>query len=400
MADVRPFPAVRYNTVRFGRDLTQLVCPPYDVIPQVEQAALYDRHPNNMIRLELTRREPTDYSDDDRYVRAAQWFAEWQRAGVLVADEAPGLYAYEQRFLLNGVSQQRRGLLAALRVEPWERRVVLPHERTLAGPKRDRLELMRACHANLSPIWGMYAGVPDATRELWASLDGREPDEEARDRDGVEHRVWAVSDAGVLARFHEAMTESPVYIADGHHRYETARHFEEEFCGSNPCSADAAAHFTLAYLVDVDDPGLIVLGTHRLIRSPRSLDAEEVRRTLEQWFELTPGPAGAALLDEGGTHPRPALCVLAPRLELAAVARFVRTLCPKSSPRIAPPHGADWIWRRFIRWQSTDSFPRAPLSFPNLGPCSTLGPSRRLSRRPAAAKQTSFSLCVIRRYGK
>src|SRR3954453_9848119 len=136
MADVRPFPAVRYNTVRLGRDLTQLVCPPYDVLPQVEQAALYDRHPNNMIRLELTRREPTDYSDDDRYVRAAQWFAEWQRAGVLVADEVPGLYAYEQRFLLNGVSQQRRGLLAALRVEPWECRVVLPHERTLAGPKR------------------------------------------------------------------------------------------------------------------------------------------------------------------------------------------------------------------------------------------------------------------------
>src|SRR5439155_22248775 len=144
-------------------------------------------------------------------------------------------------------------------------------------------------------IWGMYARAPSATTELWASISGQEPDQEAVDRDGVTHRVWAVTDPGQVQRFHEAVADSPVYIADGHHRYETALAYETEVCSSSPCSADAAAHFTLAYLVDVADPGLIVLGTHRLIRSPRPLHPEQVRRTLEESFELQPADSPSSL---------------------------------------------------------------------------------------------------------
>ncbi len=294
-----------------------------------------------MVRLELTREEPTDRSEVDRYGRAAELFAEWQSAGVLTRDPAPALYAYDQDFSLEGARQHRRGLLAALRIEPWDRRVVLPHERTLSGPKRDRFELMRACRANFSPIWGMYARAPNATTELWASISAQEPDQEAVDRDGVTHRIWGVTDPGQVRRFHEAVADSPVYIADGHHRYETALAYENETCGSSPCSADAAAHFTLAYLVDVADPGLIVLGTHRLIHSPHPLDAEQVRGTLEESFELERADGPASMLDRLGADGRPAFGVWAPRLGLSAVARLHGDEVPESA---AP--GRSRAWRR------------------------------------------------------
>src|SRR5205823_866391 len=128
-----------------------LVCPPYDVISPEQQAAFYARHPHNAIRLELTEAEPGDRSDADRYARAGAWFSEWRASGILTPEARPALYAYSQEFAFDGSRRERRGLLAALRLEPWESRVVRPHERTLSGPKRDRLDLIRASHASLSP---------------------------------------------------------------------------------------------------------------------------------------------------------------------------------------------------------------------------------------------------------
>ncbi len=341
LADIRPFHGLRYNTSRFGRDLSNLVCPPYDVITPDEQAALYARHPNNAIRLELTKGEPTDQSDGDRYQRAAHWFSEWRSSEVLATERPPALYAYSQEFLLDGAPRQRRGLLAALRLEPWEKRVVRPHERTLSGPKRDRLELMRASHASFSPIWGLYPNAPRATAELWNSVEGRALDAEATDGDGVAHRIWAVDDDVILRSFHDSLADSPVYIADGHHRYETARHFEDETCESSECSEDAAVHFILTYLVDAADPGLIVLGTHRLIRSPRPLGADQVRLTLEPSFDLEPRPGGpAALLTALHSNAgRPAFGVWAPAIGLSLIARLHGTEVAESA---APSRSAAW----------------------------------------------------------
>jgi uncharacterized protein (DUF1015 family) len=300
------------------------VCPPYDVISPGEQAAFYEKHPHNAIRLELTRSDLNDRSDNDRYRRAASDFAAWQSENVLIREPAPALYAYSHAFTLDGMQRERRGLLAALRVEPWDRRTVRPHERTLSGPKRDRLELMRASRANFSPIWGLYAEAPNATRDLWETISASEPDAEATDGEGVVHRTWVVTDPSLIRSFHSRLSDSPVYIADGHHRYETAMHYEAERCSAEPCSADAAVHFTLAYLVDVADPGLIVLGTHRLIRSPRPLDAEEVARTLDASFDLERGADGPTALLEALqlAGDRPAFAVWAPPLGLSAVARL------------------------------------------------------------------------------
>jgi uncharacterized protein (DUF1015 family) len=341
LADIRAFRGIRYNASRFGRDVSDLVCPPYDVISPDEQTALYARHPNNAVRLELTQSEPTDRSEAERYHRAAQWFSEWRSEQVLATEPNPALYAYLHEFTLNGASQQRRGVLAALRVEPWEKRVVRPHERTLSGPKRDRLELMRACRANLSPIWGLYGGAPDITARFWDRLEAQSCDAESVDRDGVVHRLWVITDPALVRGFRQRLTDSPVYIADGHHRYETAMHYEDETCESSACSEDAAVHFTLAYLVDVSDPGLTVLGTHRLIRSPRTLDAREVRSILEREFELQPRVGGAVSLLEalGIEGDRPAFGVWAPSLGMSVVARLRGAEVPEAA---APGRSAAW----------------------------------------------------------
>jgi uncharacterized protein (DUF1015 family) len=319
------------------------VCPPYDVISLDEQTALYQRHPYNAIRLELTRPEPADRDEGDRYRRAAEDFAAWRTNEVLAPEPAPALYAYLQEFELDGLRRERRGLLAALRIEPWEKAVVRPHERTLSGPKRDRLELTRACRASFSPIWGLYANASDATADLWSSVSGRECDAEALDGDGVRHRVWVVIDPTLVRAFHDRLRESPVYIADGHHRYETAMHYENEVCTARSCSDDAAVHFTLAYLVDAGDPGLIVLGTHRLVRSPRPLDARQLRERLSESFDLETrrdGPRG--LLDAiARDADRPAFGVWAPSLGLSEVARLRDVAVPEA---VAP--GRSDAWRR------------------------------------------------------
>ena len=341
LADIRAFQGIRYNASRFGRDVSDLVCPPYDVISPDEQAALYERHAYNVIRLELTRAEPFDRSEADRYRHAAESFSAWQSQAVLTREPAPALYAYLQEFTLDGSPRQRRGVLAILRVEPWEKRIVLPHERTLSGPKRDRLDLMRACQANFSPIWGLYDNAPGATADLWNSTSEHEPDAEAVDRDGVAHRVWAVTDPTIVRGFHDCLRNSPVYIADGHHRYETAMHYDRERCGETPCAEDAAVHFTLTYLVDAADPGLIVLGTHRLIRSPRPLDAGVVRRTLASSFDLDARDGGPVGLMEAldGDGDRPAFGVWSPSLGLSAIARLRGDAVPES---VAPQRSAAW----------------------------------------------------------
>ncbi|MEA2642869.1 MAG: hypothetical protein QOF51_4263 [Chloroflexota bacterium] len=340
MADIRPIRGLRYNAARFGRDISSLVCPPFDVISPAEQSQLYERHPKNAIRLELTRQGPGD-APDARYQQAAVDFAAWRDEGTLVEESAPALYAYAEEF--DGGRRVRRGLIAAMCLEPWERRIVLPHERTLSAAKADRMALMQACMANFSPIWGLYRDADGVTGQLWASIGDRAPDEEAVDGEGVRHRVWAVTDTGLAAQFHEALDDAPVYIADGHHRYTTALIFRDELRQqANTWDADAAPNFVLTYLVEGSDPGLVVLGTHRLIKAPSGVDEATVRKTLAEDFELQDvegGPTGLLArleqLPEG-----PAFAVWAPSHGMSLIARLRD---PQGVPEsVAEGHSAAW----------------------------------------------------------
>jgi uncharacterized protein (DUF1015 family) len=326
LADVRPFPGVRFNLARAGEDLSNLVCPPFDVISPEQQAALYARDPHNAVRLELPMEEPGDATG--KYRRAASEYAAWISEGVLVRDAEPALYLYECRFNHQGQSLRRRGLIAALRLEPWERRVVRPHERVLAGAIQDRIQLMRACHANFSPIWVLYRGLETQTEALWRIGEARPPEFHSVDRDGAEHAVWRCTDPAPLELFHGALLQQPVYIADGHHRYTTALQLRDEL---NPADPDSAANFVLAHLVQAEDPGLPVTGIHRLVRLDGETDGAALRTRLSDWFQLSAhdgDPAGLFAALQSGPRP-PAFGIYAPKLGLCHLASLKADAVPR-----------------------------------------------------------------------
>lgn len=344
MAEIRSFRAVRYSPALFGRDLSAVICPPYDVISPQEQAELYARHPYNIVRLELTREEPGS-NGASRYQRAASDYRRWRADGTLIQEARPALYLYRQEFSVEGAVHQRRGLIALLRLETWESRAVRPHERTLSAPRRDRLELMRATRANLSPIWVLNRGQGARGLKAWERTEGRPSDIAATDDAGVRHEVW-VDDDPILARaLRESFMDQPMYIADGHHRYETAVEFRNENCaGPSPCPEDAPVNFALAYVVESGDPGLLVLPTHRVVRCEAGLDREAVVRCLDRWFHVREYPEGptAVLAALRQADPVPAFGILAPRMGLSAVARLRD---PAGVPEALVP-GRSEQWRR------------------------------------------------------
>lgn len=273
MADVRPLPGIRYAA---GSDLAELVTPPYDVISPEAQARYYARDPHNIIRLELGCEEPGDDDLSNKYTRAAQTFAEWRLHGVMRQDE-PALYLYEQRFTLAGATHRKVSLLARVRLEPWEARVILPHERTMSKPKADRLRLMHACAANLSPLMALY---DDPAGELAAHFEATlaTPAEVAfTDEASEDHRLWLMRDERLIASIEDFFSGRQLYIADGHHRYETALTYRDEVAAQrkDPLEPGDAANFTLMALSAIEDPNLVVLPTHRVLRD---LDPGRVAR--------------------------------------------------------------------------------------------------------------------------
>ena len=264
MADVRPLPGIRYAD---EAQLAALVTPPYDVISPEAQARYYARDPHNIIRLELGREEPGDDDLDNRYTRAAATFAEWRRTGVLRQDD-PSLYLYEQRFSSGGTSYTRTCLLARVRLEPWEAGVVLPHERTLSKPKDDRLKLTRACAATLSPIMSLYDDPEGALTRTLDVIRAQPSLAAFRDDAGEEHRLWIAGDDALTGPVADFFANRQLYIADGHHRYETALTYRDEVRAQRPdLEPDDAVNFTLMGLTALEDPGLVVLPTHRILRN-------------------------------------------------------------------------------------------------------------------------------------
>jgi uncharacterized protein (DUF1015 family) len=251
------------------------VAPPYDVIPDTEVARYEARSPNNVVRLTRPGRD---------YERAARTFDGWLDNGILEPDP-PSMYLHEVRF----DGKRRRDLIAALRLQPYEDRVVLPHERTHSGPKEDRLALLRATKANLEPLWFVYEGQGSALQQIIEVVSGRQPAVTFNGPEGTEHRLWVISDPALHAAIHAALQPLPVLIADGHHRYETALAYAEEVGGD----ADAASRFTLALLTDLDDPGLQVLPTHRVLKAGVAVTGGEEKATLEETLAALRGQVAA-----------------------------------------------------------------------------------------------------------
>lgn len=264
MADVQPLRGIRYAKEAV-EDLGQVVTPPFDVISPEEQARYYARHPHNMIRLELGLGQESDTMLDNRYSRAAAAFAEWRNDGILSQEVAPCYYLYQQVFRYGEQTFTRTSLLARVRLEPWSVKVVLPHELTMSKPKADRLRLMQACASNFSPLMSMYEDPQGRIRRLLATY-AEKPEVEFEDELGERHRLQPIMDKAVIAHIQDFFAERQLFIADGHHRYETALAYREQMrVQRGGLQPDDAVNFVMMALIDLDDPGLLELPTHRVL---------------------------------------------------------------------------------------------------------------------------------------
>jgi uncharacterized protein (DUF1015 family) len=282
MADVRAFRGFRYHLGRVG-ELSAVVAPPYDVIDAALQDQLYAASPYNAVRLELTKAEP----GEDKYAVAAGALKDWLAADVLRQDSARSLYVYEQEFTVEGQTFTRRGFLGRVRLEPFGTGRIFPHEQTLAGPKADRLSLYRATGFNLSPVFGLY---PDDTNEVFAKLEAvvrRQPPLVATDHLGVVNRLWVVTDTAAISQVIGLMGPKPVFIADGHHRYETGlKYLDDQRAAGEVADDESPANFCLMMLVSMTDPGLVILPTHRLVSGLPPLTAPQLVAALGDAFEV------------------------------------------------------------------------------------------------------------------
>jgi uncharacterized protein (DUF1015 family) len=286
MADVQAFRGIRYDLARVGT-LSDVIAPPYDVIDAALQQKLYDQSPYNVIRLELNKESPSDTDADNRYTRAAGTLRDWQRDGILVQDSARSLYVYHQDFEVEGKKYTRKGVMARVRLEPFGTGRIYPHEETLSGPKADRLKLSKATGTNLSQIFGLY---PDEKGEVMAKLEaavGRSLPVQATDHLGVVSKVWAITDQSVHSAVTGLLGPKPIFIADGHHRYETGlKYLEEKRASGEVTNDDHPANFILMQLVSMQDSGLVILPTHRLVSGVGDLKADDVRKVLGAHFDF------------------------------------------------------------------------------------------------------------------
>ena len=269
MADVQPFRALHYDLDRVG-GLQAVVAPPYDVIDAEQRAALIARSPHNVVEIDLPQ-------GDEPYAHAAEVFERWQQDGILVRDDEDALWVLEQEYVgPDGQIRTRRGFLARVGIEEYGPGRIRPHERTHPGPKEDRLKLTRATEANLSPIFSLY---DDPDGAAYAALDAAkgEPWDEVTDEDGTVHRLWRIADPEAARTVSEALRDKELLIADGHHRYETARVHQEE----------GGAGHVLMCLVALQDPGLTVFPTHRLLTQLDDDRREALRDAVRRDFELT-----------------------------------------------------------------------------------------------------------------
>ncbi|HEV3143816.1 MAG TPA: DUF1015 domain-containing protein [Gemmataceae bacterium] len=277
MADIRAFRAFRYDLGKVGA-LSDVVCPPYDVIDATLQQTLYDRSPFNVIRLELNKPEPADTESSNRYSRAAGFLRDWKATGVLRQDSARSLYVLHQEYEVDGRRHLRKGFFARVRLEPFGQGKVYAHEETLSGPKEDRRLLLRATGMNLSPVFGLF---PDEGNEVQRAIDEavrKAPPFEATDHLGVVSRLWPIADEQVITKMVGLMGPRPIFIADGHHRYETGvRYLQESRQAGEVADEESPQNFILMNLVSMSDPGLLILPTHRLVSGLPNVTAERIR---------------------------------------------------------------------------------------------------------------------------
>lgn len=304
MAEIMPFKGVLYDPEKVG-DMGKVMAPPYDVISQSQQDELYSRHPNNVVRLILGRTSPDDAHGSDRYSRAASDLRQWLASGVLTQDKSPAIYYYSQSYALkDGGKQTRKGFFALSRIEEFGKGKIHAHEQTLSGPKADRLKLMLACNANLSAVFSLYSDPSLAVnRLLEGPISGKKPLIDVIDDNHVENRLWRVSDPNVIRAVTEAMSGKALFIADGHHRYETALNYRNLMREKNPGSTGTEPYnYVLMYFSNMDGEGMTIWPTHRVVHGLKGFKEDSLMKGLSSCFNIE--EFSFASTDEGAARDR------------------------------------------------------------------------------------------------
>ncbi len=294
MAIISPFRAWRYDPERVP--VQDAVTQPYDKITPAMQERYYDASPYNLVRIILGKKTPDDSASDNVYVRAAASFQDWRKTGILRRDSEPSIYNYSQIFTVPGsqTRAERRGFIALGGIEEYSAGVVFRHEQTLAKPKADRLDLLRANRAHFGQIFMLYSGAGQVDALLDPAISAAPPDIEVTDEYDVVHRVWKVSDPAVIASVKAQMKERKLIIADGHHRYETALTYRKErlSVADTGTGLPAPYDWVMMTFVDMDRPGLVILPTHRLVHGLASFSAAQFQADARKFFNVEEVDAG------------------------------------------------------------------------------------------------------------
>jgi uncharacterized protein (DUF1015 family) len=298
MAHIRSFSAIHYHKVRFP-DLSAVIAPPFDVLDANQKAALQAKHPNNIVNVDLPHLPPKAAGPAEVYEKSDVTLRSWLNAGIMVRENRTAFYPYMQTYDHGGRKVHRRGFFALVRLSPFGEGQVVPHEKTYKGAIEDRFALMRATQCQLSPIFGLFNDRGnEVTKLLYSGLS--RPDFSGM-LDGVKHDMWKVSDPDLENQVSDLMTTHPVYIADGHHRYTTALAYQQEMVrrnGGNPLPPNHPANFCMFTLVSMNDDGLLVWPTHRLIGGMQSFDVKAFDKAIAPQFEITPAPVGPEKMTE------------------------------------------------------------------------------------------------------
>lgn len=279
MAEIKGYKGLRFNCEKAGK-IEELVCPPYDIISDQQREEYIRTNPHNIIRLELPK-------GDDKYNKAAKILKDWLEKGILVKEDKPAIYIYEEEFTAYGERKAIKGIICRVKLEEFSKGIILPHEFTLSKAKEDRLNLMKATNCNFSQIYSLYMDGGKNTLGKIDSLSKSEPDIQLQDNDNVTHRMWIIKDEKAIADICSDFTDRKLYIADGHHRYETALNYRNYLREQGLAKEGDACDYQMMMLVDMEHPGLVVFPTHRLVRNLDSFNAERVIDGCKEYFDVT-----------------------------------------------------------------------------------------------------------------
>ncbi len=281
MAEIIPFKGLLYDVSKVS--IEDVLAPPYDIVTPEWRETLYRKSPHNIVRIDFGKEEPGDNETENKYTRAKRCFDVWIRDGILMRSDKPSFYAYEVVYTIQDVQKRLRGFLCLVKLEELGKGSVYPHECTHSRPKQDRLNLLKACEASTSPIFSLYKSSVDGISNVLSKIALTRPYLQAADPSGDLHRLWQIDHPDEIEIIKQELADKPVFIADGHHRYETSFEYSRQMSARKTSASDRKSYdYTLTFLANLMDEGITILPTHRLIKEIPG----DIHGMLSKYFEI------------------------------------------------------------------------------------------------------------------